>query len=157
MSNRKSSHNSGRSPRSMRSGSPRPLTILPCSIPVSIRCASPSSSPGLKARSAWTRSAPTKTPASQLHSANSSYSMKMLQPNPATLWSSIVAAGNLASRVLVGLDTRATWEELVHGSILEVPVGDLHNQSVLLATSDQFRAAAALIELDGIARRVVLY
>jgi acyl-coenzyme A synthetase/AMP-(fatty) acid ligase len=83
--------------------------------------------------------------------------MKMLQPNPATLWSSIVAAGNLASRVLVGLDTRATWEELVHGSILEGPAADLHGKSVLLATSDQFRAAAALIELDGIARRVVLY
>jgi acyl-coenzyme A synthetase/AMP-(fatty) acid ligase len=83
--------------------------------------------------------------------------MKMLQPNPASLWSSIVAAGNLSSRVLVGLDTRATWEELVHGSILEGPAADLRGKSVLLATSDQFRAAAALIELDGIARRVVLF
>jgi acyl-coenzyme A synthetase/AMP-(fatty) acid ligase len=83
--------------------------------------------------------------------------MNMQQPNPASLWSSIVAAGNLSSRVLVGLDTKGTWEELVRGSILEGPAADLRGKSVLLATTDQFRAAAALIELDGIARRVVLY
>jgi acyl-coenzyme A synthetase/AMP-(fatty) acid ligase len=83
--------------------------------------------------------------------------MNMQQPNPASLWSSIVAAANLSSRVLVGLDTKGTWEELVRGSILEGPAADLRGKSVLLATTDQFRAAAALIELDGIARRVVLY
>jgi acyl-coenzyme A synthetase/AMP-(fatty) acid ligase len=83
--------------------------------------------------------------------------MKMLPANPACLKSSIVAAGNLSSRILVGLDTKANWEELVHGSILEGPTDGLHGQSVLIATVDQFRAAAALIELDGIARRMVLY
>jgi acyl-coenzyme A synthetase/AMP-(fatty) acid ligase len=81
-----------------------------------------------------------------------------MQPNnPASLRSSIIAAGNLPSRKLVGLDAKATWDELVHGSILEAPSCDLHGQSVVVATIDQFRAAAALIELDGIARRVVLY
>jgi acyl-coenzyme A synthetase/AMP-(fatty) acid ligase len=83
--------------------------------------------------------------------------MKMQQANPACLKSSIIAAGNLSSRILVGLDAIATWEELIEGSILEGPTDGLHGKSVLVATVDQFRAAAALIELDGIARRIVLY
>jgi acyl-coenzyme A synthetase/AMP-(fatty) acid ligase len=83
--------------------------------------------------------------------------MKMQPVNPACLKSSIVAAGNLSSRILVGLDAEANWEELVYRSILEGPTDGLHGQSILIATVDQFRAAAALIELDGIARRIVLY
>ncbi len=83
--------------------------------------------------------------------------MKMPQNNPASLWSSVIAAGNLSSRILVGVDAKATWDEVVHGSILEDHRSDLHGQSVVIATLDQFRAAAALIELDGIARRMVLY
>src|SRR5271157_5512084 len=83
--------------------------------------------------------------------------MKMQQANPACLKSSIIAAGNLSSRILVGLDAIATWEELIEGSILEGSTDGLHGKSVLVATVDQFRAAAALIELDGIARRIVLY
>jgi acyl-coenzyme A synthetase/AMP-(fatty) acid ligase len=59
--------------------------------------------------------------------------------------------------MLVGLDTKASWSELVYGSILEDRQADLRGQSVLLATTDQFRAAAALIELDGLVRRVVLF
>jgi acyl-coenzyme A synthetase/AMP-(fatty) acid ligase len=83
--------------------------------------------------------------------------MKMQQANPACLKSSIIAAGNLSSRILVGLDAKATWEELIEGSIREGTTDGLHGKSVLVATVDQFRAAAALIELDGIARRIVLY
>jgi acyl-coenzyme A synthetase/AMP-(fatty) acid ligase len=88
--------------------------------------------------------------------------MKMQQTNPASLWSSIIAAGDLSSRILAGHDAKATWEQLVHGSILHGSILkgrsiDLHGQSVLVATVDQFRAAATLIELDGIARRIVLY
>ena len=86
----------------------------------------------------------------------------MQRANPATVRSSAIAAGSLSSRVLVGVDAKATWAELVHGSILDMPlhgsdVEELRGKSVLLATIDQFRAAAALIELDGIARRIVLY
>lgn len=81
----------------------------------------------------------------------------MQQNNSASVWSSIVAAGNLSTRTLVGLDTKASWGELAHGSVLEAAPADLRGRSVLLATVDQFRAAAALIELDGIARRVVLF
>ena len=83
--------------------------------------------------------------------------MKMPQSNPPSLWSAIVASGNLSSRILVGLNAKANWADLVEGSILESPVDELRGKSILLATIDQFRAAAALIELDGIARRVVLF
>jgi acyl-coenzyme A synthetase/AMP-(fatty) acid ligase len=81
----------------------------------------------------------------------------MPQNNPPSLRSSIIAAGNLSTCTMMGLDAKATWGELVHGSILEDRSIDLRGRSVLVATSEQFRAAAALIELDGIARRVVLY
>ncbi|MGA2047556.1 MAG: class I adenylate-forming enzyme family protein [Terracidiphilus sp.] len=80
----------------------------------------------------------------------------MPQNNPASLWSAITAAGNL-SCILVGLDTKASWGELLQGSILADRSSGLRGQSVLLATTDQFRASAALVELDGIARRIVLY
>ncbi len=83
--------------------------------------------------------------------------MKMLQNSPTSLCSAVIAAGDLSSRILVGLDIKATWAELVEGSILQDCCDDLRGKSVLLATVDQFRAAAALIELDGVARRVVLY
>ena len=82
--------------------------------------------------------------------------MKMPQNNPPSLWSAITAAGNL-SCIIVGLDTKASWDELLQGSIRADRSSDLRGQSVLLATTDQFRASAALIELDGIARRIVLY
>jgi acyl-coenzyme A synthetase/AMP-(fatty) acid ligase len=83
--------------------------------------------------------------------------MKMPQNNPASLRSGIIAAGNQSTCVLAGFDIRSTWGELVEGSILEDHPGDMRGQSVLLATTDQFCASAALIELDGVARRIVLF
>jgi acyl-coenzyme A synthetase/AMP-(fatty) acid ligase len=47
--------------------------------------------------------------------------------------------------------------DLVHGSSLGGRLGELHDRSVLIATKDQLSTALALIELDGLARRVVLY
>lgn len=89
--------------------------------------------------------------------------MNVPQHNPASLRSSIVAAGNLQSRMLAGLEANVPWGGLVHGTILPNEAGGLlaeaaafRGQSVIVATRDQFRAAAALIELDGIARRMVL-
>lgn len=81
----------------------------------------------------------------------------MQKAKPISLWSSIVASGKLSTRVLVGLDAKATWGELVYGSILDCPTEELRGKSVLLATTDQYRASAALIALDGIVRRVVLF
>ena len=83
--------------------------------------------------------------------------MKMPHTNQASLNAAIIAAGDPSSRILVGFDTNATWAKLIAGSILADHPGDLTGKSVLIATRDQFRAAAALIELDGIARRIVLF
>jgi len=83
--------------------------------------------------------------------------MKMPQSNPVSLWSAIAASGSLSSRTLSGLASKASWAELVQGSILESHLDELRGKSILLATIDQFRAAAALVELDGIARRIVLF
>jgi len=81
----------------------------------------------------------------------------MQKANPVSLRSSIIASGTLSTRFLVGFDTKATWGELVNGSILDCAPEELRGKCVLLATTDQFRASAALIVLDGIARRVVLF
>ena len=74
-----------------------------------------------------------------------------------TLWSAILVADNLSSRLVVGPDATATWGELGAGSVLELSSVELRDRSVLLATVDQFAAAAALVQLDGVARRIVLY
>ena len=81
----------------------------------------------------------------------------MPRNNSTTLASSIAAAGAPSSRLLVGSDAHATWEELAAGSILNCPPDELAGSCVLLATISQFAAAAVLIQLDGLARRIVLY
>ena len=81
----------------------------------------------------------------------------MPQNNPASLWSSINAAGSLSSRLWAGPDADASWGELAESSILDCKSDELRGKTVLLATLDQFRSIAALIELDGLVRRVVLY
>ena len=43
--------------------------------------------------------------------------------------------------------------DLLSGTSLDGRVAELAGRSVLIATRDQFAAALALIELDGIARR----
>jgi len=80
----------------------------------------------------------------------------MPRNNPTSLWESLATTGNLCARVLVGADASASWGELAAGSVLGGPGSQLQGRSVLLATIDQFTAIAALIELDGVARRIVL-
>ena len=72
-----------------------------------------------------------------------------------SLWESInardVAAGSLhGARAVVAL------ADLAHGSSLGGRLEALRGRSVLLATKDQLTAALAMIELDGVARRIVL-
>jgi acyl-coenzyme A synthetase/AMP-(fatty) acid ligase len=45
---------------------------------------------------------------------------------------------------------------LAHGSSLDADLSQLQDRSILIATRDQLAAALALIELDGVARRLVL-
>jgi acyl-coenzyme A synthetase/AMP-(fatty) acid ligase len=53
-------------------------------------------------------------------------------------------------------DASITLDDLARGSSLGNRASELHGRSVLVATSDQLTSALALIELDGIARRLVL-
>jgi acyl-coenzyme A synthetase/AMP-(fatty) acid ligase len=69
----------------------------------------------------------------------------------------VIAAGGSSSRLNVGAEGDASWGQLAAGSIVHEGQVDLRGRSVLLAVISQFTAAAALMQLDGLARRIVLF
>jgi len=75
--------------------------------------------------------------------------------DPSSLWSSL-SAGCLAQCVLHGAEASVTLADLSHGSSLGGRLEELRGRSVLVVTRHQLTAALALIELDGIAGRLVL-
>ena len=81
----------------------------------------------------------------------------MAQSDRSSLWDALIGAGHLAHRSIRSAASSARLSDLVHGSSLGGRLGELHDRSVLIATKDQLSTALALIELDGVARRVVLY
>ena len=82
--------------------------------------------------------------------------MKKPQSNPRSLWNALKASGDLSDRFVQDADSRIAMSDLVEGSALYGRGNELQGRSVLLTTSDQITTASALIELDGIARRIVL-
>ncbi len=78
------------------------------------------------------------------------------ETSAASLWSLISCGGELSDRLLLGAEDRVALSELVARSSLDCSIGDLAGASVLIVTDDQLTAALAMIELDGIARRMVL-
>ena len=66
------------------------------------------------------------------------------------------AEKSLADCTLIGRGKSVSLRNLAGYSSLAGRLDDLHGRSVLIATHDQLTAALALIELDGIARRMVL-
>jgi acyl-coenzyme A synthetase/AMP-(fatty) acid ligase len=74
----------------------------------------------------------------------------------ASLWNAVIGRGKLSHRSLLGAGATVTLDDLVRGSSLGARAGELRGRSVLVSTTDQLTAALALIELDGIARRLVL-
>jgi len=64
--------------------------------------------------------------------------------------------GRLSERSLWGADGSVALGDLARGSSLGGRLEDLAGRCVLVATTDQLTAALALIELDGVARRLVL-
>src|ERR1700746_3342404 len=58
---------------------------------------------------------------------------------------------------LIGADRRTALGELLRGSAIASGVENLRGRSVLIASADPFLVALALIELDGLARRMTLY
>jgi acyl-coenzyme A synthetase/AMP-(fatty) acid ligase len=73
-----------------------------------------------------------------------------------SLWSSLSVSGRLAERSLRSAAASVALDELVRGTTLGGRREELRGRSVLIAAKDQLAAALALVELDGIARRVVL-
>jgi non-ribosomal peptide synthetase component F len=59
-------------------------------------------------------------------------------------------------RHLWGRQAQVALGELAHGTSLDTDLSKLQGRSVLVATRDQLTAALALIELDGVARRLTL-
>jgi acyl-coenzyme A synthetase/AMP-(fatty) acid ligase len=74
-----------------------------------------------------------------------------------SLSSCIVAPGTLNTPVVWGAESSATWEDLATGNIFHYRADDYRGRSVVLTTIDPFAAIAAMIQLDGVARRIVLY
>ena len=73
-----------------------------------------------------------------------------------SLWSALRGAGPLAARGLWGVEGSVGFDELRRGSSLRGRLEELRGRAVLVATREQLTTALALIELDGVARRLVL-
>ena len=58
---------------------------------------------------------------------------------------------------LIGAEHRTALGDLLQGLAIPSGVENLRGRSVLIALADPFLAALALIEFDGLARRVTLY
>jgi acyl-coenzyme A synthetase/AMP-(fatty) acid ligase len=74
----------------------------------------------------------------------------------ASLWNSLSAASNLANCFLFGHEGCVSLSSPIQSSSLDGKAEALRGRSVLVFTKNQLAAALALIELDGIARRLVL-
>lgn len=74
----------------------------------------------------------------------------------ASLWNAVSGRGNLSGRALFAAGATVTLGDLARGSCLRGRAGELRGRSVLVSTRDQLTAALALIELDGVARRLIL-
>jgi acyl-coenzyme A synthetase/AMP-(fatty) acid ligase len=72
------------------------------------------------------------------------------------LWDSIAPSGAPINGVFHGRGASIALAELHAGSTFGTALESLRGRSVLIATREQLPAALALIELDGVARRMVL-
>jgi acyl-CoA synthetase (AMP-forming)/AMP-acid ligase II len=79
-----------------------------------------------------------------------------LSSSPRSLWQSISAEGVPSDRRLHGASGVVNLADLARGSSLGGRLGQLRDRTVLLAIKDQLTAALAMIELDGLARRMIL-
>jgi acyl-CoA synthetase (AMP-forming)/AMP-acid ligase II len=82
--------------------------------------------------------------------------MKMLQGHSRSLRDSLSGSGPLSGRHLWAAGASVALEALSHGTSLGGALPALHGRSVLLAMEHQLATALALIELDGVARRLIL-
>src|ERR1700744_1556297 len=81
--------------------------------------------------------------------------MNMPRNDPPSLRGALGAVGD--TRLLCGEKAAFSWSNLLAGTVLAGRRDELGGRSVLIAVASQFTAAAVLLELDGAARRVILY
>jgi len=81
----------------------------------------------------------------------------MPQGDRLSLWNAASAAGDLSACFLSGHAATVALGDLADGSVLAGRGGEFRGRSVLVATRSQLTAALALVELDGVARRLILY
>jgi acyl-CoA synthetase (AMP-forming)/AMP-acid ligase II len=72
------------------------------------------------------------------------------------LWDSIAATGAKTTMEFHGRGASVALSELAAGSTFGTALESLRGRSVLIATREQLPTALALVELDGVARRIVL-
>lgn len=83
--------------------------------------------------------------------------MKMLRNSWASLSDALGDAGDPLTSSVFAAEETLTWNDLKSGTMLAGQGTAFEGQSVLVATRSQLSAVAALVELDGLARRIVLY
>lgn len=82
--------------------------------------------------------------------------MATIQNSFVTLWSSLSESGSPSGQSFQDAEASISCVDLLSGSFLYGRGDELQGRSVLLATKSQLTTASALIELDGVARRIVL-
>src|SRR5260221_4308084 len=78
------------------------------------------------------------------------------KPEVSSLWDFIAPSGAAVSGKFHGRGALVALEQLRAGSTFGSALESLRGRSVLIATHEQLPAALALVELDGVARRMVL-
>ena len=76
--------------------------------------------------------------------------MNMLRNSTASLKDGLSALGDLTARSVFGAESSLAWSELAAGSVLAGRANELCGRSVVVATTHQLGAIAALVELDGL-------
>ena len=80
----------------------------------------------------------------------------MRQNSARSLWDALPAPADAPARTIRDANASVALRDLAGGTCLSGRLADLAGRSVLVAAHDQLCTALALIELDGIARRLVL-
>src|SRR5580700_5255044 len=80
--------------------------------------------------------------------------MKMVRSNAPSLKGRVADAA--PERFFWDRAARACVNQLAHGTSLAGRLAELAGRSVVVATSSQLTSALALIELDGVARRITI-
>ncbi len=82
--------------------------------------------------------------------------MKMSAADPRSLRDGLSHVSDPSGRFLWGSHATVCLSDLLHGSSLDGNLTDLIGRSVLVKTHDQVSTALALIEIDGVDRRLVI-